>query len=285
MLRQGFPLVVDNVIPRSLVLRTAAELLGQKKIFKSSGQSKHLRTDLILWLNEDTAKEKGLSATSEVISLFKKQITSSISLLSKSGDREASTSVLPKNMIVTLYDGGETFYSAHRDGTYPPTARDLFDCVAQVFSNTWRGGLPAGAHTINFAIDRFRSELNFRNFSAILYLNDIDDNEYSGSESNKEGQTTPISKKECSWNLPTDGGALRCFVGANSGDSIGDTARELIDVAPIGGRVVMFHSRELLHAVQPTQRSRLAMACWVFSDAVLSDSDMSEACVGSGNAR
>jgi hypothetical protein len=95
-LKKGFPLVVDSVIPKALLLRSVNELLNAKEVFRGSGQSYHLRTDSILWLNEVTAKERGLTGTSEVISLFKKHITAALLELSQKGNAQAATSILPK---------------------------------------------------------------------------------------------------------------------------------------------------------------------------------------------
>jgi hypothetical protein len=149
---------------------------------------------------------------------------------------------------------------------------------------------------LNYSLDRFRSEKNFRNFTAICYLNvstewddvtsdDIapkvthcgDSNINSNSSCSDTGAN--LGGQQNSWHLETEGGALRCFIGANESDSTGATAKEIMDIAPEGGRVVLFESRELLHAVQPTKRSRLALTAWIFSDAILADDEISMTCV------
>jgi hypothetical protein len=62
------------------------------------------------------------------------------------------------------------------------------------------------------------------------------------------------------------GGELRCFLDAGSADGDGRSARTVLDVAPLGGRLVIFRSRQLLHAVMPCWRPRYALSCWLLQD-------------------
>ena len=62
------------------------------------------------------------------------------------------------------------------------------------------------------------------------------------------------------------GGELRCFLDAESTDGDGGSARTVLDVAPLGGRLVIFQSRHLLHAVLPCWRPRYALSCWLLQD-------------------
>ena len=39
-----------------------------------------------------------------------------------------------------------------------------------------------------------------------------------------------------------------------------------VTVAPNGGRLVIFPSRKLLHAVLPTFAPRFALSCWILED-------------------
>ena len=86
---------------------------------------------------------------------------------------------------------------------------------------------------------------NDREVTAILYLNPPD------------------------WDAQRDGGCLRCYVGAAPDDEAGATAREMVDVSPEGGRLVMFRSRDLLHEVCSTHESgkhkavRWALSIWI----------------------
>lgn len=61
---------------------------------------------------------------------------------------------------------------------------------------------------------------------------------------------------DCHTHPHRDGGCLRCFVGAEPDDEYGTTAKVVRDVAPVGGRLVMFRSRDLLHEVRPTKSDK-----------------------------
>ena len=58
------------------------------------------------------------------------------------------------------------------------------------------------------------------------------------------------------------GGCLRLFLGCERGDASGETALSVRDVAPVPGRLVVFKSRCVPHAVLDTSRTRLALSCW-----------------------
>ena len=58
------------------------------------------------------------------------------------------------------------------------------------------------------------------------------------------------------------GGCLRLFLGCEPGDASGETAMTVKDVAPVPGRLVVFKSRRVPHAVLETSRRRLALSCW-----------------------
>eukprot|EP00929_Paragymnodinium_shiwhaense_P067039 TRINITY_DN33723_c0_g1_i1.p1 TRINITY_DN33723_c0_g1~~TRINITY_DN33723_c0_g1_i1.p1 ORF type:complete len:439 (-),score=78.60 TRINITY_DN33723_c0_g1_i1:162-1478(-) len=58
------------------------------------------------------------------------------------------------------------------------------------------------------------------------------------------------------------GGRLRCYNATKRGDLSGATAAALQDLAPQGGRAVIFRSRELLHEVLPTFARRYCLTLW-----------------------
>jgi Rps23 Pro-64 3,4-dihydroxylase Tpa1-like proline 4-hydroxylase len=60
-----------------------------------------------------------------------------------------------------------------------------------------------------------------------------------------------------------DGGSLKCYVGAQQDDQIGETATSVERVTPAGGTLVLFDSRYLLHEVEPSNKDRLALTLWV----------------------
>jgi SM-20-related protein len=64
-----------------------------------------------------------------------------------------------------------------------------------------------------------------------------------------------------------DGGKLRCYLNCKYGDSSGESATEIIDIEPRGGRLVLFLSKTIPHEVLPITSStnskpRMAMSCW-----------------------
>eukprot|EP00931_Biecheleriopsis_adriatica_P104864 TRINITY_DN79481_c0_g1_i1.p1 TRINITY_DN79481_c0_g1~~TRINITY_DN79481_c0_g1_i1.p1 ORF type:complete len:447 (-),score=83.02 TRINITY_DN79481_c0_g1_i1:67-1407(-) len=61
------------------------------------------------------------------------------------------------------------------------------------------------------------------------------------------------------------GGRLRCYVDTKRGDLDGSSAREHLDLAPVGGRAVIFRSRELLHEVLPSFDRRYCLTLWICS--------------------
>lgn len=82
--------------------------------------------------------------------------------------------------------------------------------------------------------------LNERETTIILYLNDVD------------------------WDSGTvDDGCLRCFLGTATDDDVGTTATEVLNIAPKGGRLVIFDSKKVLHEVRPCSKQRAAITCWV----------------------
>ena len=77
-------------------------------------------------------------------------------------------------------------------------------------------------------LDRFRND-SARTVSCILYLNE-------------------------NWQ-PQDGGQLRLYL-----DEAGE--REYLDIAPLGGTLVVFLSDRYWHEVLPTQRERMSLTGW-----------------------
>ena len=62
------------------------------------------------------------------------------------------------------------------------------------------------------------------------------------------------------------GGSLVLYVGADEADTSGATATSVVEILPIGGRLVLFDSRSILHEVMPHEHQgveRLAMTVWI----------------------
>eukprot|EP00929_Paragymnodinium_shiwhaense_P015141 TRINITY_DN123179_c0_g1_i1.p1 TRINITY_DN123179_c0_g1~~TRINITY_DN123179_c0_g1_i1.p1 ORF type:complete len:476 (-),score=105.97 TRINITY_DN123179_c0_g1_i1:342-1676(-) len=60
----------------------------------------------------------------------------------------------------------------------------------------------------------------------------------------------------------SDGGQLRCHLGARPSDLVGDSSKGQLDVAPRGGTAVLFPAREVLHEVLPAHARRYALTLW-----------------------
>lgn len=92
-------------------------------------------------------------------------------------------------------------------------------------------------HPLNWLL---QAGLNERETTIILYLNEVD------------------------WDIGNNhDGCLRCFLGTLPNDDIGSSATEIINIAPKGGRIVIFDSKKILHEVRPCSRQRAAITCWV----------------------
>jgi Rps23 Pro-64 3,4-dihydroxylase Tpa1-like proline 4-hydroxylase len=75
-------------------------------------------------------------------------------------------------------------------------------------------------------------------------------------------EVTAIIYGNVDWD-ESQGGALRCHLGADEADGFGETATDVRDVAPHAGRLVLFKSRELLHEVLPSYGRRIAISLWL----------------------
>ena len=113
----------------------------------------------------------------------------------------------------------------------------LICCTEQVASYG-----PDGAHYVAHRDNQGNTPSDRRCFTLILYLNDPD------------------------WDAERDGGALRAYIGADLADEEGDSAKQVVDICPKGGTLVMFRSRVLLHEVLPAHRRRWALSVWIEED-------------------
>ena len=254
-------MICDGVLSASLLQRVSAEVSGaaDRGLFRDSEQPDVIRSDHIMWLDASLAKERDMPATADAIQVFRTHITGTL----LSGPHGTGL-LLPRLIMLSCYDGADAHYTPHRDGRSPPTLQDAVTLSTEVVHALARGKVTEGLAAIALTAERMHSQLNYRAWSAILYLNDDD------------------STLDEAWDVETDGGALRCFIGADQNDNTGATASEVIDVAPTGGRAVVFPSRELLHGVTPTKRRRLAMTAWIFEDGILADEELAEQFVGGG---
>lgn len=132
-----------------------------------------------------------------------------------------------------VYDGQGACYRQHRDNEWQRHLRP------------WLPGQAAGKRRRQHAADGACTGewMNFRELTMLAYVNLPED--YGEDERGLAA-----------------GGRLRCYVGTARGDLAGRTARELRDVAPVGGRAIIFRSRELLHEVLPSFARRYCLTLW-----------------------
>ncbi|GMI12188.1 hypothetical protein TrVE_jg9854 [Triparma verrucosa] len=68
------------------------------------------------------------------------------------------------------------------------------------------------------------------------------------------------------WNVEESGGGLEVFLGADEQDDVGETSKHPAIVSPVGGTMVLFDSRVVLHRVMPmlcTGERRIALTLWI----------------------
>ena len=94
----------------------------------------------------------------------------------------------------------------------------------------------------------------------------VDDDLYWLWESSREQSgrvlTSILYLTDDDFDADIHGGCLRLFLGCERGDASGETAISIKDVAPVPGRLVVFKSRNVPHAVLATSRRRIALSCW-----------------------
>ena len=70
------------------------------------------------------------------------------------------------------------------------------------------------------------------------------------------------------WDVNSDGGCLRThtkaplYANKPEEDPVWGSASYYQDIAPVGGRMVVFLSRHLLHEVLPAYKTRFALTMW-----------------------
>eukprot|EP00927_Polykrikos_kofoidii_P071866 TRINITY_DN68067_c0_g1_i1.p1 TRINITY_DN68067_c0_g1~~TRINITY_DN68067_c0_g1_i1.p1 ORF type:complete len:488 (-),score=72.81 TRINITY_DN68067_c0_g1_i1:62-1414(-) len=137
-----------------------------------------------------------------------------------------------------VYDGKGASYSPHRDNEWQRHMKSQTpvgcDSTAEISDTARRGEgavTPPGAW------------MNFRELSMLAYVN------LPGQFGEDEAGVQA-------------GGRLRCYNATKRGDLKGDSALELQNVAPVGGRAVIFRAREMLHEVLPSFGRRFALLVW-----------------------
>ena len=249
-LREDGYAIVDGWMPSDTVAAVRAALEAELRgAFRPTGQRATTRTDRIAWLNEGGVfrappGSAGLAPALEEAVLSLKGLAWELQGELRSGGEVEQLDV-PRNVMASVYEGP------------PPSSASSSSMSSSSPSSPSVGYRPHRDHAPPSDDDMFwcwksDREQSERRITAIVYINPWGEGweEEGGGEGNRNG------------------GGLRIFVGADKGDDDGGTAREVVDVAPAGGRLVLFDSRSTLHAVEPVTRPgarRFALSCWVLS--------------------
>lgn len=133
--------------------------------------------------------------------------------------------------MAAVYDGHGACYQQHRDNEWQRHLR-----------TRTRRRPPSKQRTASG--ESVGAWMNFRELTMLAYVNLPE--QFGGDEVGQQA-----------------GGRLRCYVDTRRGDLTGDSAREHLDLAPVGGRAVIFRSRELLHEVLPSFARRYCLTLWI----------------------
>ena len=168
---------------------------------------------------------------------------------------------------VSSSSGGATGGDSHDNGSLGITrsvqaAREAHDAaeVDEVVDATRGARYTAHRDGISFGSGSpFRAMLMpsvcMRECTCILYLTEPNDWGEGG-----ESPRVCTSAAECR------GGSLVLYLDADDSDTSGATATSVVEILPIGGRLVIFDSRSVLHEVMPHEHQgveRLAMTVWI----------------------
>eukprot|EP00325_Prymnesiales_sp_UTEX-LB-985_P034561 CAMPEP_0174728910 /NCGR_PEP_ID=MMETSP1094-20130205/52642_1 /TAXON_ID=156173 /ORGANISM="Chrysochromulina brevifilum, Strain UTEX LB 985" /LENGTH=141 /DNA_ID=CAMNT_0015930921 /DNA_START=217 /DNA_END=643 /DNA_ORIENTATION=+ len=95
--------------------------------------------------------------------------------------------------------------------------------------------------------------VNQREVSAVLYLSDPGDWTADDQPHGEDGGSSNLGS-----NL---GGELVLYLGATPEDDLGGSAHTRLAVSPVGGRLVVFDAKVMLHEVMPhrSERPRIAL--------------------------
>lgn len=159
---------------------------------------------------------------------------------------------------------------------YPAAASPLSDTVARATGGAryvpHRDGVAVGSGGVAFAL--VEPGFCMREVTAILYLSEPANWAGEGG-GGCEGGMEGGPGREGGRDQPrvveggaeaSRGGALLLHLGADSADLTGETASSVVEILPVGGRLVLFDSRTILHEVRPHSREdvdRVAMTVWI----------------------
>ena len=240
--KDGF-LVLDGFLPESILKQARADVdsLKKSKAFQRTEQhSASVRSDEVCWLreNNDNKTEDGLLCVLRRLRSLPFELELAgfcgnkgfLGHQSQEGTEDLKLGV-PLDLQLARYPSS---HAMPKDDDQHGAAR----------YRAHRDGvfLPA------FSVGAFmKGGIAAREITAILYLSEW-----------------PFRPKSTQSN-PHDG-ELVLYVGADNDDETGETSKSVVRVPPIGGRLVLFDSKAILHEVKPHFREgvdRLALTIWI----------------------
>jgi hypothetical protein len=178
-------------------------------------------------------------------------------------DKVQTSLVVPDQVQLALYESSGTHYSPHRDG---------------VQEGMMELGLIEWLKCATYRARHTTAILYLNNTPSLMQSSDCEpkpvvslDPSHRPSGSGQHSSSNAIcdtSKKAnlhnnvAPWNAKLDGGCLRCYLGATEDDQVGVSATSIMEIEPIGGRLILFSSKDVLHEVMPTFRNRWAATVW-----------------------
>ena len=162
----------------------------------------------------------------------------------------------------------QSYYKPHRDGIGGgPNGYGQSKRSAKAGSGSV-SGQGSSYHLYEHGLLNYLRLATFRRryLTAILYLNNTNTNTDADAGADADADTdtdTAIKHSSRKW-IDSDGGVLRLYRSAEGDDPDGSTcnSNDVLDIKPVGGRLVLFDSKEMLHAVLPTERDRVAITAW-----------------------
>jgi hypothetical protein len=205
--------------------------------FEQTQQPRH-RGDRIAWLGLDDAVSRYGSSIQGALSVVLEQVPALLASARPAGGGDIRGPLqAPAKAMMSLYQDGAQ-YRPHTDGVLGSDLGAIGGLLAAKRAFFGRRGEGASLHRALAHLAYCSSDLRYREYTAILYLNAAD------------------------WPR-SDGGQLQLFPGAEAGDETGESASEVVEIVPAGGTLVVFDSRSMLHAVTPSLKPRIALTAWL----------------------
>jgi hypothetical protein len=244
---RGFA-IIDLELKQEQLTRLQGEVdeLYMDGSFKETGQRALVRGDRTFWMTHDEATNRGgLPELQSLLAYMLQALPDDLEQATAMPDADSAGEEANFQMGRTLlapvggamlssYRGG-AHYLSHRDGV-PAAHRGITGLCWVVWQALWEPINSGSKSRISHMMGKIGSLTNdtvsSRAYTAICYLN---------------------SK---TWDCEKEGGILRLFEGAHADDEEGGTSSTHVDVAPTGGKLVLFDSNEVLHCVFPTTSPR-----------------------------